>query len=336
MTPLGVEYGVKYTLTGPDGTVAVFNDSSDPNFVGSLSPESSGLDSPEVREDAQDATEADGGVHGNFFYGRRPVILQGTIGPASSAADRNAKVSKLLRASNAMRGDAVLKWKPAGAAVEVSLPLRRQQAVRLTKGYVKDFFLPLVSATAEIYSVVTSKSSIFVRNSVGASNPGTLAEGATGTVGWTNLANAKTSDNIYTTAALAIAGNTTKAILASNFPFSAIPSGATIVGAKVDIEAKGSGGFYGEVKLLKGGVSSGTNQAAGENLTAADAIQTYGSTNDLWGTTISRAEAIASGFGVEVRFGCAAGVTISVDSISMKANLQLKVSLPPGKLIPVL
>src|SRR5512146_1049320 len=120
--PDGPEYGVKYTLEGPDGTKAVFNDSTDPNFVGSLSPESSGLDSADVREAAADAVEADGGVHGNFYYGRRPVVLQGTI-IASSATQRNERASRLKQASNAMRADATLKWTPTGGE-EMELKVR--------------------------------------------------------------------------------------------------------------------------------------------------------------------------------------------------------------------
>lgn len=127
------------------GDIAVFNDSTDADFVGILSPESSGLDSADVREAAVDATEEDGGVHGDFFYGRRPVVLQGTV-IASSVADRNEKVAKIKGASSALRGDATLTWKPTGATSEVGLNLRRQQPLRVTKGYVKDFQIPMVAA----------------------------------------------------------------------------------------------------------------------------------------------------------------------------------------------
>lgn len=153
MSALGVEWGCKYVLEGPDGTRAVFNDDTDEDFVGILSPESSGLDSADVREDSQDATEADGGVHGDFYYGRRPVILQGTV-IASGAEDRNAKVAKIKAASNALRADATLTWEPVGGPEGgVELKLRRQQPLRITKGWVKDFQIPMVSASAEIFSI---------------------------------------------------------------------------------------------------------------------------------------------------------------------------------------
>ena len=141
---LGVEYGCPYVLTGPDGTRVVFNDDTDEDFIGILSPESSGLDAPDVREDATDATEEDGGHHGDFFEGRRPVVLQGTI-IATSAKQRNERVAKLKRASRALRRDATLEWEPSGGA-KVELKLRRQQPLRVTKGYVKDFQVGMVAA----------------------------------------------------------------------------------------------------------------------------------------------------------------------------------------------
>jgi virginiamycin B lyase len=156
VSEIGVEYGAVYELIGPDGTRVVFNDSTDKDFVGMLSPESSGLDSPEVREDAQDSTEADGGVHGDFFLGRRPVILQGTV-IATSKLDRNKKVAKIKRAGGkALREDAILSWKPEGAEEKVRLRLRLNQPLRFTKGFVKDFFLPMVSADAYVESYATS------------------------------------------------------------------------------------------------------------------------------------------------------------------------------------
>jgi hypothetical protein len=165
MTSLGVEWGAKYTLVGPDGTTVVFNDSSDPNFIGVLSPESSGLDSADIREDATDAVEEDGGHHGDFFEGRRPVVLQGTI-IASSATQRNERVGKLKRASRALRRDATLTWEPAGGPEGgVELKLRRQQPLRVTKGYVKDFQLGMVAADIFPKGTTTHmETSIFSKN----------------------------------------------------------------------------------------------------------------------------------------------------------------------------
>jgi hypothetical protein len=150
MLPGGPEFGVPYELEGPDGQRAVFNDDSDPDYVGVLA-EVSGLDSPEVRENAADRVEADGGVHGNFWYGRRPFVLTGRLLAGGSAALRNERATKLLRATNAMRADGILRWTPNGS-VEQFVRYRRQQPVRITGGFNKECQVALVSSDAPIYS----------------------------------------------------------------------------------------------------------------------------------------------------------------------------------------
>ncbi len=102
-----------YKLVGPDGTVAVFNDITDPNYVGMIT-DVTGLDSADVRESATDLTEVDGGVHGNFYYGRRPIVLSGLVYGQGTVKQRMAKLDLLSRASNAMRGDSTLSWKLVG------------------------------------------------------------------------------------------------------------------------------------------------------------------------------------------------------------------------------
>ncbi|MBA3240082.1 MAG: phage tail family protein [Acidobacteria bacterium] len=145
----GPEFGVKYTLTGPDGSRAVFNDPTDPDYVGYLK-DVTGLDSPDVRESSEDLTGLDGGIHGDFFYGRRPVVLEGIIEAPVSASARNARMMKLQMASNAMRDDAVLKWTPSGG-VENYVTVRRQQPLRIRGGWNKEFQCALVAADPRIY-----------------------------------------------------------------------------------------------------------------------------------------------------------------------------------------
>lgn len=162
--PLGVQYGVKYTLTGPDGTVAVFNDPTDPNYVGVLDPANcSGFDSPEVRENSDDLVQMDGGIHGDFFYGRRPVTLAGKIYNVATTTERNQKITLLQRATNAVRavaggtgpaaanGNARLTWTPDGGE-QVFIDLRRQQPLRVTGPWDKDFQALMVAADPRIYS----------------------------------------------------------------------------------------------------------------------------------------------------------------------------------------
>jgi hypothetical protein len=152
IVPSGPQIGAVYTLTGPDGTQAVFNDSTDPSFVGYIS-EASGLDSPEVRENAENLTGLDGGIHGSFFYGRRQITLSGIIPNVHSPKDRNQKMTKLLHACNAMRADATLEWTPEGGEAQF-LNVRRAQPVRITGNWVKEFQVPLVAADPRIYSTL--------------------------------------------------------------------------------------------------------------------------------------------------------------------------------------
>lgn len=157
VVPSGPQIGAVYTLVGPDGARAVFNDSTDPNFVGYIS-EASGLDSPEVRENAENLTGLDGGIHGSFFYGRRQLTLSGIIPNVHSAKDRNQKMTKMLHACNAMRADATLEWTPEGGEAQF-INVRRAQPVRITGTWVKEFQIPLVAADPRLYGAVVQTAS---------------------------------------------------------------------------------------------------------------------------------------------------------------------------------
>lgn len=149
-----------YVLTGPDGQRAVFNDQSDPDYVGVIT-EVSGLDSPEVRENADNLVQFDGGIHGDFFWGRRPVVLNGLILNPQSPAERNVRQNKLERASAALRGDAELKWTLSGGEQQFIL-VRRQQPVRVTGAWQKTFQIPLVSADPRIYNQNQSAATVML------------------------------------------------------------------------------------------------------------------------------------------------------------------------------
>jgi hypothetical protein len=144
------ETGVAYRLENPNGGVAVFNDQVDPDYVGMLT-EITGFDSPEVRENADDLVQMDGGIHGDFFYGRRPVTMTGMILNPQSAAERNARADKLSQATDAMRGDATLYWTPSGG-VERFLKLRRAQPLRIDGAWQKTFQVAMVAEDPRIYS----------------------------------------------------------------------------------------------------------------------------------------------------------------------------------------
>lgn len=155
----GPQWGVPFTLEGPDGAKAVFNDDTSPFYAGILVPEEcSGLDSAEVRESAADRTEQDGGIHGEFFYGRRPVVLGGIITPTDTVT-RNERAARIKRASNALRRDATLIWTPDGGE-QSFIKVRRQQPLRIVGNWTKKFQIPLVAADSRIYSTVLTNSSV--------------------------------------------------------------------------------------------------------------------------------------------------------------------------------
>lgn len=236
---LGVEYGAKYTLEGPNGIKAVFNDSTDADYVGDLSPESSGLDAPEIREDSADRVEADGAIFGDFFAGKRPVILQGTI-IATSKAQRNERVGKLRAASNAKTTDAVLWWEDA-AAGKLRVNLRRQQPLRVTKGYVKEFQLSMVAEDSRILGyTLHSLSGEKIESKVTTKFPGTVTSATykgplqTWSGAWTNIANVKAEDGVFATSTATLP----QVLFISNFSFG-LPVGAAV--SRVEVVGKGKG-----------------------------------------------------------------------------------------------
>jgi len=147
--PFGIEVGVTYTLTGPGGTIVTFNDSTDTNFVGYLE-EVTGLDGADVREAAELYVQGDGGIHSDFYFGRRAITLSGLLDPNSTGLARNLMVKNLLEASNAMKEDATLSWTATGG-LPVSVKVRRQNPPRISGGRVKAFQLSLVAADPRIY-----------------------------------------------------------------------------------------------------------------------------------------------------------------------------------------
>lgn len=111
--PMAASFEARYVLVGPDGSTAVFNDPFDPNYVGALT-EVTGLDSADIRESAFDLTESDGGAHGSFYMGRRPIVLNGSVFNHATVQERQARLDRARRASLALRGDASLTWRAVG------------------------------------------------------------------------------------------------------------------------------------------------------------------------------------------------------------------------------
>lgn len=149
-TPSGPQDNIKYTLTHPDGSVAVFNDPSDPNYVGFI--RWAGLDGAEVREVADDIVEGDGGIHGDFWYGRRPVIGTCEFVPTSTV-DRNTRITRLQQVVNLLREDGILSWTPDGGVPQFIRVRRNQRLQRADDpGWKVQYSIPLIAADPRIYS----------------------------------------------------------------------------------------------------------------------------------------------------------------------------------------
>lgn len=148
--PTGPESGAPFVITGPDGTRVSFNDQTDRDYIGMLT-EISGFDAPDIRESAEDLVQLDGGIHGDFFYGRRPVTLSGLILNPASVDDRNRKMTKMMRACRALRQDAQISWTLSGGQTQF-IRARLQNGPRFEGAWQKSFMVGMVAADPRIYS----------------------------------------------------------------------------------------------------------------------------------------------------------------------------------------
>lgn len=147
-----MELSLAYTFIGPDGTRAVVGNcdeaTADPDFVGYINPDNqiTGLDGAEVRENADVLPEQDGGYHGPFYEGRRPVLVHIDLPTYLTPAQTSALERRLKRATRALRGDTILTWTPSDLGVELELKLRRNGKVNTTGRRPKQVQIPMVSA----------------------------------------------------------------------------------------------------------------------------------------------------------------------------------------------
>lgn len=164
-----------YTFTSGYGT-AVVNDPNSPNYVG-MATEVTGLDAPEVRESAADKPQADGGIHGDFFQGRRPITMTVSVFGQSTMIERDTRIDRLRRATKVytpwdgvstfnsgapgntslFMSDGVLSWTHDGQ--DMCVFFRRQQPVRIAGPWVKEVQVALVSPFNEIFSQTVNNSS---------------------------------------------------------------------------------------------------------------------------------------------------------------------------------
>lgn len=127
-----------------------------------------------------------------------------------------------------------------------------------------------------------------------------------GTVAWTDVNNALIQNDSWASAILTESNNTSHYLKVTGFGFS-IPDDATIEGIKVEVDRHESSGTPlrvsdNSVKLVKGGVISGTDKSAGLLWPSSDTDQyvTYGSLTDRWGLDWTYADINSLDFGVVI------------------------------------
>ncbi|MBI4094645.1 MAG: hypothetical protein HY435_00425 [Candidatus Liptonbacteria bacterium] len=142
-------------------------------------------------------------------------------------------------------------------------------------------------------------------------------------IAWSNPANASTSNNVYATVVLNSVSLQSESLQATDFDF-AIPSDATIVGIKVEVERKintinGRNIQDLSAKIIKTGSAQGDEKAGSVNWSITEAYVGYGGETDLWGLTWTPAQINATDFGFQIsaQFVGSAGanLTASIDHI---------------------
>lgn len=158
-TPLGIEIGAVYEFTCR-GQRAVLNDPADKDFVG-LASDVTGLERAGVRSNIAAVPDGDGQRHGAFFYEGLAFSIAGIVWPDEQAAV--GRQGKLLRATDAMRGDGLLRWKPS-LTDWVQVAFRQQQPTRITQRRPKQF---AVVGVCEDPTVVSSIETTVVQAGAG-------------------------------------------------------------------------------------------------------------------------------------------------------------------------
>ncbi|MFC6877766.1 beta strand repeat-containing protein, partial [Flavobacterium myungsuense] len=139
----------------------------------------------------------------------------------------------------------------------------------------------------------------------GVKNPGAVVNTSSiGNVAWSNPSNAMTNNGAYASVTLSNSSQVSNYLMSANHSF-AIPTNAIIQGITVVIQ-KYATNFIGftrfrdnEVRLVKAGTVVGDNNAnAGQDWPQTAQDFTYGSVNDLWGTTWTAADINNANFGV--------------------------------------
>lgn len=181
------------------------------------------------------------------------------------------------------------------------------------------FYFNQLFAFPGVYHTQTrtpSKGVLVKQSDIIAGNTATTIAGTGSNTGsgfsWTSPGNITADDGTLATCCGNI-NTITTALTATNFGFS-IPASATILGIVVNADKSTTcGGAADNAVTLRNSTGNiGTNTG-----TAWSGLQTYGSSTDLWSTSITVAEANASTFGFTVKAATNGNCNVFMDYISM-------------------
>lgn len=115
---------------------------------------------------------------------------------------------------------------------------------------------------------------------------------------WSNPTNVTNSDDAYAVASVDD-GESSDYLTVTNFGF-AISSGVVIDGIEVTVEKKGQSSKIKDasVMLIVGGVITGDDKATTPSWSGSDFHDTYGSSSDMWGLSLTDADINSSNFGI--------------------------------------
>ena len=214
--------------------------------------------------------------------------------------------------------------------------------------FPKDAALPLTTstltpvvytATKDIEGNIATVTTAQTSPTAGSTDVGSGTNGVTvpaaGDRRWTSPANILSSDNAYATTG----GGTnweddgvSDNLIAHGYDFSAVPRAAVISGIAIPIEAKEAAagnnmGFH-TVELLVGGSKVGNNMADGTELTATDAVYTFGGSTSRFGAGKLTGADIQYALGVRIAVGIVGATTgtsctVSIDHVPITLTYRM-------------
>jgi hypothetical protein len=194
--------------------------------------------------------------------------------------------------------------------------------------YCFNFFIIIIPLTskAQCSSTGQTNGSVFT------------TDNSMGVYDFNNPSYSQSSDNLRSdaSAVVGILTNNTYYLKVTGFNFN-IPLNSTICGVAVETQRRATGLILtaavrdNEVKLIKSGTITGQNKGnTSENWTNSDTYKAYGSSSDLWGTSLSPSDINSSDFGVAVSAKLIALVTAlpSAEINNVRVTVYYDIILP--------